>query len=90
MGAYNELVVPDDQRGELEIQFKYGVVFQFKYRLGDKIQFSGEVPDGVSEIPGTAFDPKTARYRFFVIKFNGDEIKTTEEVSEAEFKAKFG
>ena len=46
MSAFNELAVSDHRDGEITIQFKYGVNYQFRYKIGDKIEFADVAPMG--------------------------------------------
>lgn len=86
MGAYNELIIQDERGAEIAVQFKFGTRFQFRYRVGDEIEFLGRTPTSITEVRGIASDPANERWRYFSIKFNGGKIESYRELTEAEYE----
>lgn len=60
MGAFNELIISDEEGGEIKIQYKCGVVWQRVYHLNqplefednDRMRFGEHFIFGISEVHG--------------------------------------
>ena len=84
MGLFNELHVTDEEGREIAIQFKYGMRWQYEYRIGDRIEPGDEPLDTVCEISGIA--GRGAGFKYYAIKMNGDLIESYREIDEAEYE----
>ena len=83
MGAFNELIVSGSDGAELRIQFKFGLNFQYLYRLGDTVEGASEYP-GMHEVTGIAGSAEDG-WKFFAIKLIDGRLVSCREVQEDEF-----
>ena len=83
MGAFNELLVSGSDGAELRIQFKFGLNFQYLYRLGDTVEGASEYP-GTHEIAGIAGNAESG-WNFFAIKLIDGCLVSCRVVQEDEY-----
>lgn len=86
MSSFNELVVFDEQGNELSIQFKAGIVWQYRYKLGETIKFDDGDPlaKGRHDVYGIA-SVEDSRAHYKLLLEEGAFVQFT-SVSEAEYE----
>ncbi|KAF0099338.1 MAG: hypothetical protein FD163_835 [Hyphomonadaceae bacterium] len=86
MGLYNELIVEDPDLGKFDIQFKFGELWLYKYKIGDCLRLADSqmglkhgvyIASGIANISGT--------YYYFKITFRDAIIIKYEQISESEY-----
>lgn len=88
MGAFNELMLTTDG-GELAVQFKYGLKWQYQYKIGDTLDWGDlERPssaDGEVIVPGLLVSSVRVAPSYYAIKIINDVICCAQEISEKEY-----
>lgn len=87
MGRYNEIILDDGT--SLKVQFKHGMRWQYRYRIGDRIVWDHLKKPveaaGCVVVPGISTREGNQPDRYFAIVIVDDVIKSVEEISEAEY-----
>jgi hypothetical protein len=89
MGLFNELIIDTDP--PRVIQFKYGMRWQDRYRIGDRIGWDHLVkPDQASGrvvIAGIGPRESDGSFKYYAISIVDDVIESTTEISEADYES---